>query len=423
MRSALRTLPARVRQIRNGLRREGPAWLAHRIRHSLADRIRPQIPLSHVFTTDVLAADLTAPARSRPLPLRAATKPTVNWVMLPPSPGSGGHSTIFRILRHLEVNGFGNRVYFYDPYRSDHAYYISVVRDYFGFGGPVADIQDGMADAHAIIATSWPTAYPVFSATSAGRKFYFVQDFEPSFYPTSSNSILAENTYRMGLHGITAGSWLAGLLRRDYGMKANHFDFGCDVDHYHRDDRDAPRKGVAFYARPNATRRAFEIGIMTLELLAKRRPDVDLHLYGSPIGPLPFRFINHGLASPRELNAIYNQCFAGLTLSLTNVSLVPHEMLAAGCIPVVNDAEHNRAVLDNPHVRYAPLSPHALARAIEEIADSPDQAVRSRAAAASVRARSWDDAGQQVAEILWRAIADEAPAPRMEEREWLPSAS
>jgi hypothetical protein len=35
----------------------------------------------------------------------------------------------------------------------------------------------------------------------------------------------------------------------------------------------------------------------------------------------------------------------GLVLSATNMSLVPYEMLAACCIPVVNDAEHNRCVL------------------------------------------------------------------------------
>lgn len=66
------------------------------------------------------------------------------------------------------------------------------------------------------------------------------------------------------------------------------------------------------------------------------------------VGPTPFRCVDHGLASPTELNAIYNCCFAGLSLSLTNVSLVPLEMLAAGCIAVVNDAAHNRIVLEIP---------------------------------------------------------------------------
>lgn len=400
----------KIGQAHKGLRAHGREWLTFRIRHFLADRIRPASPLPQVLTADVLGANLDAPVAAAPLPVSSGPL-AVNWVMLPPAPGSGGHTTIFRVLRHLEANGFVNRVYFYDPYRADHGYYASVVRDHFGFNGPVEPIEPGMTDAHAIVATGWPTAYPVFSACSRGQKFYFVQDFEPDFYPASSDSVLAENTYRMGLHAITAGRWLSDRLQRDYGMAAEHFDFGCDTDRYQLHRPGSQRNGIAFYARPGATRRAFEIGVMALELLAERRPDLDFHFYGSRIGTLPFRYVDHGLVTPDQLNGIYNQCFAGLTLSLTNVSLVPHEMLAAGCIPVVNDALHNRMVLDNPCVRYAPLSPHALAAALEELHDMPDRDTLATQAAGSVHARSWDDSGRQVADIIRRALAASS-APR-----------
>jgi len=395
----------RVRQLRAAWQAEGPHWVMDRARHALANRVMPATRESHVRPADVLAADLSAPPQVRVLPHINGQPIRLNWVMEPPSAGSGGHTTIFRMIHYLEANGFINRVYFYDPYRADHAHFAANVRDYFKFKGPVEPIEQGMADAHGVLATGWPTAYAVYNARSAGKKFYFVQDFEPYFYATSSASVLAENTYRMGLHAITAGSWLAGRLRADYGMAAEHFDFGCDAGLYRCSPAPTARKGVAFYARPSATRRAFEIGLMALQLLAERRPDLDLHFYGKPIGRLPFRFIDHGLVSPQQLNEIYNQCFAGLSLSLTNVSLVPHEMLAAGCIPVVNDAEQNRLVLDNPHVRYAELTPHALARAIENLADCPDPDRRSRDASASVRGRSWDSSGLQVANILRSALA------------------
>jgi glycosyltransferase involved in cell wall biosynthesis len=390
----------RVRQLRAAWQAEGPRWVMDRARHALATRMMPTKRVAEVRPEDVLAADLAAPPKVAALPHCYGQQMLLNWVMEPPAAGSGGHTTIFRMIHYLEANGFTNRIYFYDPYRADHAHFVAIVRDYFSFKGPVQPIGHGMADAHALIATGWPTAYPVYNARSAGEKFYFVQDFEPAFYATSSVSVLAENTYRMGLHAITAGSWLAGRLRRDYGMQAEHFDFGCDAGVYQHSSAQRARNGVAFYARPSATRRAFEIGVMALQLLAERRPDLDLHLYGKLIGPLPFRFIDHGLVSPRQLNDIYNLCFAGLSLSLTNVSLVPHEMLAAGCIPVVNDAEQNRLVLDNDHVRYATLTPHALAMAIEDLASCPDLVRRSLNASASVRRRSWDSAGLQVANIL-----------------------
>jgi hypothetical protein len=161
---------------------------------------------------------------------------------------------------------------------------------------------------------------------------------------------------------------------------------------------------VVLYARPTAARRAYDVGVMTLELFAEQHPDAEIHLYGERIGRLPFRYVDHGLITPDELNAIYNRCFAGLSLSMTNVSLVPHEMLASGCIPVVNDADHNRIVLDNPFVRYAPPTPHALAAALADVAAEPDVSARADSASRSVSGIFWDDAGRQVESALITAV-------------------
>ena len=264
-----------------------------------------------------------------------------------------------------------------------------------------------MRDAHAVVASAWPTAYAVYNSTCAGKRFYFVQDLEPQFHATSSLSVMAENTYRMGLHAITAGPWLAEQMRQRYGLQADHFDFGCDLACYSRPSGNV-RRGVAFYARPETARRGFELGMMALEVFASRNPDVEIHLYGESIGRRPFRFINHGRVSAKELADIYGSCYAGLSISLTNVSLVPYEMLAAGCIPVVNDAEHNRVVLDNPFVRYAHLTPHALAGALEEaIRESRDEEIVQRGVK-SVQGSSWDDAGKRVDAIFRTCLS--APA-------------
>ena len=45
---------------------------------------------------------------------------------------------------------------------------------------------------------------------------------------------------------------LAELLRREYGMPADHFDFGCDVDRYGLDrslEGHRERTGVCYYCR------------------------------------------------------------------------------------------------------------------------------------------------------------------------------
>ncbi|MDK6419994.1 glycosyltransferase family 1 protein, partial [Actinotignum timonense] len=80
-------------------------------------------------------------------------------------------------------------------------------------------------EVDAIFSTGWETAYPSYLDRSNARRYYFVQDFEPSFYSVGSESVLAENTYRFGFEAFTAGRWLAKKLSTDYGMKTHPFDF------------------------------------------------------------------------------------------------------------------------------------------------------------------------------------------------------
>lgn len=63
-------------------------------------------------------------------------------------------------------------------------------------------------------------------------KFYFVQDYEPFFFPHGSYYELAKNTYKFGFRGITAGDWIKDKLIADFGMKADSFGFSYDKDMY-----------------------------------------------------------------------------------------------------------------------------------------------------------------------------------------------
>jgi glycosyltransferase involved in cell wall biosynthesis len=393
----------RYRQFREIWLTKGIRGVTDRIRTAIAQRLLPKEIALPVDRGDVLAADLSQPLQVKIPEVMAGEPLVINWVMVPAEGKSGGHTTIFRMIRYLETHGYVNRVYFYNVYGGDHNYYKSIIRSFYGFDGPVSHLGHGMEDAHCVVATAWATAYPVFNSRCAGKRFYFAQDYEPYFHPVGAMSLLAENTYRMGFHAITAGKWLAKKLSAEFGMAADSFEFGCDTSVYHR-VHNSERSGLVFYARPEAARRGYELGLMAMEAFAARRPDIDLHFYGDTMGNLPFRFINHGRVKPDKLNQIYNQCYAGLSLSLTNVSLVPHEMLAAGCIPVVNEAVQNRIVLDNSFVRYAPPYPQALASELEALVVTPDIDSLSAAAAASVRAATWDAAGATVDEIFRRVL-------------------
>ena len=415
--NARRQIARRYRQMRTLVRMREGRGLRSRARAAVAQWLAPASPMTHVRDLDVLDADLTQPFVPENLAVVLGEPIFVNWVMTPPAPGSGGHTTIFRILRYLEGHGYVNRVYFYDVYGGDHTYYEEIVRTYYMFLGPVAKIDDGMADAHSVIATGWPTAYPVYNSRCRGKRFYFVQDFEPYFYPVGSTSVLAENTYRMGFHGISIGRCFVDKLRSEFGMEVDAFQYGCDISQY-RVVPGAARFGVVFYARRENARRGCELGIMALALFARKRPDLAIHIYGDHLGKLPFTYVDHGRVTPVELNKIYNSCYAGLCLSFTNVTLVALEMLAAGCIPVVNDTTHIRLDLENAFVQHAASNPAALACALEKTVASQELASTSFAAATSVQATTWEEAGQTVDRILRDSLRADAIASTKNSAAW-----
>jgi glycosyltransferase involved in cell wall biosynthesis len=410
----------RAQQLRRLLQSEGPVGVSARLRNRAAEWIAPandiRLPVSRgdlLRAAEIAAGGWQLPS---PLPLGSDGRLEIAWVCVPQSGGTGGFTNLFRLASALEQNGHRCIIYLNDRHGWSIDQHRQTMRSWWPtMEAEIRDAADGIEDAHAIFASSWETAYPVLASPARGARFYLVQDFEPLFYAAGSNALLAEATYRFGFHGLTLGRWLSEKLQADYGMAADHFDFGCDFEHYSL-SASTERAGICLYARPSTPRRAFELAIAALDLFAERHPEIDIHLYGESVHGLPFPVTNHGLLKPQELNELYNRCIAGLVLSATNISLVPHEMLAAGCIPVVNDAEQNRAVLDNPHVAYATATPFDLAEALHsQVVRGADERRRvASAAAASVRGDSWDDAAATVERVITEIVIGGASSARTE---------
>ena len=335
----------------------------------------------------------------------------IAWISSPPGAESGGHQNLFRFIRFAEDAGHRSTIYLYDQSGQS----LASVRSMLAASGAYPDLRARIlpydaatgvaAETQAIFATGWETAYAAFRDPSRARRFYFVQDFEPSFYPAGSEALLAENTYRFGFHGITAGRWLATKLRDDYGMATDSFDFAVDTSVYHLTNRE-PRSEVFFYARPVTARRGFEFGIYALADLAALRRDVTINLAGWNVTgwDVPFPHRNLAALDISQLNAVYNRCAAGLVVSLTNLSLLPLELMSSGVAPVVNDAPNNRMVADNPHIEYVPPSPAAIARRIVEVLERPDAIERSIAMSQSVAGSSWSESGEQFLRAFERAM-------------------
>lgn len=403
----------------NLLRDEGALAVGIRSLEFLQKKTRARGPShrKHKVSTsaiysEVLQADPSKPANRDWKALGNSKNLTVNWLMPPPGKGSGGHMTLFRFIKYLEDAGHTCRIYFHNPGPGSS---VEAVKAVMGNSFPTVKasmqwLHEGqeMEKADALFATSWQTAYTIYASKLNAKKFYFVQDFEPYFYPVGGHSILAENTYKLGLRGITAGGWLESKLHEDYGMTTSSFDFGSDNSTYSYTNS-PERKEIVFYARPTTARRAFELGVLTLDLFHKKHPDYTINFIGWDVSEfnIPFPHKNLGILDPAELNELYNRCSASLVMSLTNMSLLPLELLSSGCIPVVNDGKNNRLVSNNEYIAYSDNDPMSLANKLSEVISRKDLQDYAQKASASVEACNWDDSGKKFVEILETSIVSD----------------
>jgi O-antigen biosynthesis protein len=330
----------------------------------------------------------------------------INWVIPDFGIGSGGHLNIFRFIFHLEKLGYKCRVIIVggsqystgDQAREIARKHFFLINAEFGIG------ENCLQPADFTFATSWITAYTVINYRHAGKYMYFVQDFEPFFYPHGSDYAFAEQTYRMGFYGVTAGGWLADKLSAEYGMKTMPVGFSYDRGLYFpRKRKKNDSKRVFFYARPVTPRRGFELGLLSLNLVSQRLPDVEFVLAGWDVTDykIPFRHKNAGSLALGKLPELYSQCDVALVLSFTNLSLLPLELMACGCPVVSNRGANTEWLLNEQNSILADATPNALCEAIVMVLD--DESLRNKLSAQGVSfvaGTNWEEEARKVANLL-----------------------
>lgn len=350
-------------------------------------------------------------------PINAATAVktnTINWVIPDVGIGSGGHLNIFRLIFFLEQHGFECRVVING---GSHFSSVAEIRDCIvkNYVPIKADVFVGgaaMPPAWFTFATSWITAYTVRNFQSTVHKCYFVQDFEPFFFAHGTDFALAEQTYRFGFLGITAGRWLAEKLSREYGMKTVPIGFSFDKDRYHpkTSRQRTAERNVFFYARPMTQRRGFELGLMVLDEAAKRIPDLNVIFAGEDIAPfaVPFRHVNAGIVSLDDLPDLYNRCDAALVISLTNLSLLPLELIACGCPVVSNNGPNVEWLLNREIAALAEPTVEALSDTLISVLTDEDYRRRLiEAGLTFAKTTDWAREADTVARVMTRLQENE----------------
>jgi beta-1,2-rhamnosyltransferase WsaF-like protein len=365
--------------------------------YNVTGAVELEFPLLIPDITDSESVDWAVPSRDpergRPL--------TVGWAMTPPGPGSGGHTTNFRMVQALEQAGHRCVIHLYDRHQSLVDFHASVIREHWpAMEAQIVDARMGLEPANAYVATSWESAHVIGKHGSApGRRLYFVQDYEPYFYPHGSEYALAEDTYRFGFRTIALGGMVAERLRAIHQIPVDRIPFGTDLSVYHLTNEGA-RNGVVFYAKPRVARRGYALAMAALRHFHEQHPDQEIHLFGDPHIRPSFPAQVHGTVSPAKLAQLYNRSIAGIAISFTNISLVPYEMLACGAIPVVNGDPFAGAELSNSAVRWAKATPSAMANQLSAAVSCADIPAAAKQAADEVEKLDWQKAKREFVTIV-----------------------
>jgi O-antigen biosynthesis protein len=336
---------------------------------------------------------------------------SINWFIPQVGRGAGGHLTIFRFVRYLEAAGFKCRIIICNDRHAPPPEVVKTNIDQWFF--PLkAEVynhpQQDIPAATISVATAWQTAYPVRAFRGSQKRCYFVQDYEPFFYSPGTEFALAEETYRFGFFGVTAGDWLAEKLHREFGMTTRPFRFSYDADIYKPAPRRDDTRRIFFYSRPPTARRAFELGVLAINKFAERHPEVGICLAGWDLSNyvVPFPALKAGLITVHELADLYTQCDASLVISLTNASLIPLEAMASGSLVVSNRGPNVEWLIDDKVALLVDMNVEGIVAGLEKAVF--DRSYREKTTAAAfdrVRQTDWGKEGAKVVAVFNELVA------------------
>ena len=288
-------------------------------------------------------------------------KKKIAWVMPHPGKGSGGHRTIIQNVNALIRAGYECDIFVEEDGVSTSEMVRQKINEWYE--PCTAGVYVGFKfekDYDLLFATGWQTIEFV-KKLPAKKKAYFIQDYEPWFFPMGDQYLITENSYKYGFLPVTIGKWLAHKMEQEFNTPAEYFDFGADLNVYKPLENVEKENAICYVYQPEKPRRCDYIGLKALKLVKAMRPEVKIYLYGSEqvTRPIDFECENLHIIPVEKCNELYNKCKVGICMSASNPSRIPFEMMAAG-LPVVElYKENNLYDLPDEGVLLADTTPEA----------------------------------------------------------------
>lgn len=331
----------------------------------------------------------------------------------------GGQTTMLHLGTALQKAGYDVYYLSYRP-QSEDSMRRNAQGNYADVQGEFLDMTHlGEHQSDIWIATLWESAYVI--KDFPGYKMYFVQDYEPYFYPFGDQSILARKTYEMGLHMVSLGEWNKQKIQelaQPVGQLES-IDFPGDTSGYAFKTRDFSQYATqdklrfAIYTKTPSPRRAPIVAqLFARELQTALREhdiDSDFYFFGSDQSDPVIVGENLGKLDKKALNELYQKVDFGLVPSMTNLSLIPYEMMATG-LPVIDFVEGSGPAFFAPDsVIETEIDATKLAKVLARLVEKPAELAQlTQRAKSHLQDVSWEKTISQFLTILDQLVVTDA---------------
>lgn len=254
---------------------------------------------------------------------------------------TGGHTSIIRLGTLLVERGFDVT---YVSYENQSIKEMEEVlkANYSKAKGKCISYDKAKKEKYDIVlATNWISVY--WAKLLDGYKAYFVQDYEPYFYMVDEEYELAKETYELGFHIISLGKWNIEQINKNCINKGkqSYIDFPYEPSEYKYEkkefDKIKKEIKIAVYTKENGKRMANLMQYMLLNAVREfeaRGYCLDVSFFGLKNNYHVIVGRNLGKLNKKQMHQLYMNSDFGFVASMTNISLVPYEMIGTG-LPVI----------------------------------------------------------------------------------------
>lgn len=326
----------------------------------------------------------------------------------------GGQTSILRLGTQLSHAGYKVSYAVYKN-QSHKEMELCAKSNLSNYAGELIESQEFHHIIHAanvdvVIATSWDTVS--FVKKMHGYKMYFVQDYEPYFYPFGEQFLLAKKTYEQGLHMVSLGAWNKEMIEKNCKSTSpiDVIDFPYEKQeypYYHRDYfkyKEKKEFTVAVYLKFYGKRLPCIIPNLLCKVKEYLKKDgITLHIkyFGEAKSFHTKGGTNLGMLSKKELLHLYQQSDFGMVASLSNISLTPYEMIATG-LPLIEFKDGTfEYFFPEKSAILTSLDAKELYHQLLQVIQNPEQLKQQYERASEyMRHLSWEQTGKQFVQIL-----------------------